>query len=118
MANKITHTPCLDSLIPVRDALDVLNGKWRILLIISIKAGNNRFSTIQDSIPGITPKVLAKELREMEQHKLIIRTVSNDYPVLISYHLSPYSVSLKPIITALYDWGQSHRKFLFGVQEL
>lgn len=117
MANKVPHTPCLESLVPVRDALDVLNSKWRILVIISIKAGNSRFSTIQDSIPGITPKVLAKELREMEQHKLIVRKVSQGYPVLISYHLSAYSVSLKPIITALYEWGCNHRKLLFGDQE-
>ena len=114
MASKIQHNPCLESLIPVRDALDVLNGKWKIPLIISIKAGNHRFSTIQESIPGITPKVLAKELREMEQNKLISRQVTQGYPVIISYHLSPYSVSLKPIITALFDWGKNHRTLLFG----
>jgi len=113
MAYKIPYSTCSDTIIPVRDALDVLSGKWKIPLIISIQAGNNRFSAIQESIPGITPKVLAKELKEMEIHKLITRQVADSYPLLILYHLTPYASTLKPIINALKDWGQNHKNVLF-----
>ena len=118
MANKLDHFNCTDAIKPVRDALDVINGKWKLPLIISMKAGNIRFTAIQHSIPGLTPKVLAKELKEMELNKLITREVDNGYPVVISYGLTDYAASLKPIISALKSWGENHRKVVFKRSKL
>ena len=112
MAAKKAHTCCLDTVKPVREALDVINGKWKLPIIISITTGNQRFTDIQDSIPGITPKVLAKELKDLEQHRLIKRTVIEGYPVKILYSAEPYSETLGPIIYALRDWGVKHREKL------
>ncbi|WP_256013728.1 winged helix-turn-helix transcriptional regulator [Desertivirga xinjiangensis] len=86
MAVKKEHNECLDTIKPVRDALDVINGKWKLAVIISIGVGNDRFTDIQESIPGITPKVLAKELKELEQHQLIKRIITESYPIKISYN--------------------------------
>ena len=95
----------------MRDALDVINGKWKLPIIISVGVGNERFTDIQDSIPGITPKAMAKELKELEQHKLIERIVTNDYPVKITYKWTPYINTLTPIIDALKEWGiKKHRE--------
>lgn len=113
MAVKKVHSNCLETIKPVRDALEVLNGKWKLSIIISVAVGNERFTDIQDSIPGITPKVLAKELKDLEQHQLIKRTIIDDYPVRITYHAEPYAATLNPIIFALKDWGLNHRKKLF-----
>lgn len=110
MALQKKHCECLDTIKPVRDTLDVINGKWKLPIIISIGVGNSRFTDIQESIPGITPKVLAKELKDLEQHKLISRKVIDDYPVKISYKLQSYADTLTPIIYALKDWGVKHRK--------
>lgn len=90
--------------------LDVINGKWKLPIIISVGVGNERFTDIQDSIPGITPKVLAKELKELEQHKLLKRLIIDDYPIKISYKLEAYADTLTPIIYSLKDWGLKHRK--------
>lgn len=109
MATKKVHSECLDTVQPVRDALEVLSGKWKLVVIVSIGAGNDRFTDIQESIPGITPKVLAKELKELEQHQLIKRIITEGYPVKISYELEEYASTLKPIIYALKDWGLSRR---------
>jgi len=109
MAGKKVHSECLDTVQPVREALEVLNGKWKLVILISIGAGNDRFTDIQESIPGITPKVLAKELKELEQHTLIKRIITEAYPVKISYELEAYASTLKPIIYALKDWGIAHR---------
>ena len=117
MAQKKAHCDCLDSVKPVRDALDVISGKWKLPIIISIGVGNDRFTDIQESIPGITPKVLAKELKDLEQHKLIIRTILDEYPVKISYTLAPYADTLTPIIYSLKDWGVNHRKRLMGLNQ-
>lgn len=113
MAVKNTHCDCLSSIKPVRDTLDVINGKWKLLIIISVSVGNERFTEIQESIPGITPKVLAKELKDLEQHQLIKRTVISDYPVKILYKLEDYANTLTPIIYALKDWGLNHKKKIF-----
>lgn len=113
MAAKKSYQCCLDTLKPVRDTLDVINGKWKLPIIISISTGNERFTDIQESVPGITPKVLAKELRDLEQHQLIKRTVIEDYPVKILYTSEPYAHTLTPIIYALKEWGLNHRKKLF-----
>src|SRR4051794_27216496 len=114
MAVKKTYCSCLETVKPVRDALDVIYGKWKLPIIISVGVGNDRFTDIQESIPGITPKVLAKELKELEQHKLIKRIVTNDYPVKITYKTEPHANTLTPIIYALKEWGLSHRKKIFN----
>lgn len=114
MAKTKTYCECLDTVKPVRDALDVINGKWKLPIIISVGVGNDRFTDIQDSISGITPKVLAKELKELEQHKLIKRIITEGYPVKISYYLEPYADTLTPIIYSLKDWGVNHRKKIIG----
>ncbi|HET8887115.1 MAG TPA: helix-turn-helix domain-containing protein [Salinimicrobium sp.] len=113
MAAKKAYKCCLDTVKPVRDALDVINGKWKLPIIISISNGNDRFTDIQESIPGISPKVLAKELKDLEQHQLIKRTVIEDYPVKILYKPETYADTLTPIIYALQDWGLNHRRKLF-----
>lgn len=110
MATKKPYLSCLDTVKPVRDALDVINGKWKLPIIISVGVGNERFSDIQESIPGITPKALAKELKDLEQHKLIKRTVTNDYPVKITYKWTLYADTLTPVIEALKQWGIKHRE--------
>jgi DNA-binding HxlR family transcriptional regulator len=114
MAGKKPYLSCLDSVKPVRDALDVINGKWKLPIIISVGVGNERFSDIQQSIPGITPKAMAKELKELEQNQLIQRIVTNDYPVKITYKWTPYAKTLTPIIEALKEWGSNHRKKIFS----
>src|SRR5690606_14400864 len=112
MDNK-KHADCIAMIKPVRDALDIISGKWKLLIIISISVGNERFTDIQNSVPGISPKVLAKELKELEQNKLISRIVTADYPVKISYKTEPYADTLTPIIYALKEWGENHREKIF-----
>jgi DNA-binding HxlR family transcriptional regulator len=75
-----------------------------------VGVGNDRFTDIQDSIPGITPKVLARELKELERHRLIKRVVTDGYPVRISYELEDYANTLAALIYSLKDWGLNHRK--------
>lgn len=114
MKVKRTYCDCLGTIKPVRDTLDVINGKWKLPIIISLNVGNERFTDIQRSIPGISPKVLAKELKDLEQHELIKRTIIEDYPVKIIYRLEDYADSLTPVIFALKEWGEQHRKKIFN----
>ena len=101
---------CITSIRPLRDALDIINGKWKLLILVAIRTGHGRFRDIERSIPGISSKVLAKELKDLEQHQLISRTVREGPPVLVSYTALPYAETLDPVIFALRDWGARHRE--------
>lgn len=114
MTKKKEHLDCLNTVKPVRDALGVISGKWKLLIIISISVGNCRFTDIQESIPAITPRALAKELKDLEHHMLIKRLIVESYPIKISYTLDAYAKSLTPVINALKDWGINHQRKLDG----
>lgn len=101
---------CTKSILPVRDALEVLSGKWKLPIIISLMFGNKRFSQIAKEVPGITDKMLSKELRELESNDLVKRTVYSSIPVVVEYSLTEYGHSLEVVIKTLRDWGVAHRK--------
>jgi DNA-binding HxlR family transcriptional regulator len=105
-----THDKCLGRLLPVTDALEVLSGKWRLPIMITLSFGPKRFSEMAKEIPNITDRMLSKELRELETHQLIKRTVYDAVPVIVEYSLTPYGSSLDDVILALYNWGSQHRK--------
>ncbi len=74
----------------LQDTIYVIGGKWRLPIINSICNGNKRFREIERSIPGITTRMLSKELKEMEMNKLIVRKVTPDTPVLVEYESTEY----------------------------
>ncbi|MFD2933987.1 winged helix-turn-helix transcriptional regulator [Spirosoma flavum] len=94
----------------LQDTIYVLGGKWRLPIINSICNGNKRFREIERSIPGITTRMLSRELKDMEANKLITRTVYPDTPVLVEYESTDYCKTFSPIILAMIDWGIAHRK--------
>jgi len=97
----------------VHDAMDVLNGKWKISIISSICYYNKRrFSDILSDVNGISNKMLSKELKELEVNKLIKRTVLDTQPVTVQYNLTEYGKTLQTIINNLADWGIKHRQVI------
>ena len=99
----------------VHDAMDVLNGKWKISIISSICYYNKRrFSDILNDVNGISNKMLSKELKELEINKLVKRTVLDTQPISVQYHLTEYGLTLKTIINNLAEWGTAHRKVITG----
>ena len=94
----------------VHDAMDVLSGKWRISILSSICYFNTRrFSDILSDIPGISNKMLSKELKDLEMNKLIKRTVLDTQPVTVNYQLTEYGLTLQNIIKSLNEWGKIGR---------
>jgi len=106
------HNPeaCNASVTAVKDALYVLNGKWKLPLIVALSGGAKRFNEIQRSLDGITPKILSKELREMEMNEFVVRKVLPTIPVSVMYELTPYSKSLDNVVNELRNWGVQHRE--------
>jgi DNA-binding HxlR family transcriptional regulator len=96
----------------LQDTLYFIGGKWRLPIINSICNGNRRFREIERSIPGITTRMLSKELKEMEMNKLVKRTVYADTPVLVEYEPTQYCRSFGNIIQEMINWGREHRKIV------
>ena len=109
--DPLIHTPeaCTASINAVKDALYVLNGKWKLPLIVALSNGPKRFNDIQRALGDITPKILSKELKELELNEFVERKVVADIPLTVIYELTPYSGSLGDVINALQIWGKQHR---------
>ena len=103
---------CNRSLAAVRDSLYVIGGKWKLPIIITLLEGPRRFRELQRSLEGITPKVLSKELKELELNEFVTRTVYPTTPVTVEYRITSYSQTLKPVLGALREWGEQHRSRL------
>jgi DNA-binding HxlR family transcriptional regulator len=105
---------CTASIEAVRDTLYVLSGKWKLPIIIALSAGAKRFKELQRSLTDITPKILSKELKELELNEFVTRTVYATSPVSVSYELTEYSGSLNSIISEMRDWGLQHKQRLLN----
>jgi DNA-binding HxlR family transcriptional regulator len=110
MSDIKTLGECQKAILPVRDALDILSGKWKLPIIIALMYGNKRFNQLAKEIPGITDKMLSKELRDLELNQLVKRTVHDTIPIIVEYSMTPYGKSLEKLIDELRKWGQLHRK--------
>lgn len=104
---------CVEYIRPVRDVLDIINGKWKLPILIALSLGRKRFKELERDVEGITPRMLSKELRDLEMNQLITRTVYDSVPVTVEYALTEYGKSLDQVIVALRDWGKKHRSKLF-----
>ena len=101
---------CKDKLRAAGDSLYVIGGKWKLPVLIALGQGHKRFNDLQRTIDGISSKVLASELKELEINGFVVRKVdASATPVLVEYELTDYSGSLQEIVYALISWGAEHR---------
>ncbi|MDF2380878.1 helix-turn-helix transcriptional regulator [Nostoc ellipsosporum NOK] len=113
--NKNSHDDCKKHILAVHDAMDVLNGKWTISIIAVLCFHHQRrFSDILADVKGISNRMLSKELKDMEMHKLVKRTVQDTQPITVLYELTEYGRKLQAVIANLSQWGQEHRKKVMG----
>jgi len=93
---------------PVEITLHLISGRWKVLIIHQLLEGSKRFNQLQRELRGITQRTLTKQLREMEAHELLIRKDYNEIPPRVEYSLSPLGMSLKNILMAMHEWGESY----------
>ena len=110
MSSNDTLESCTRSILPIRDALCILNGKWKLPILFSLMFDNLRFNEMEREIKGITPKMLAKELRELEQNLIIKKNAIGKNSEVFEYVITPYGRTLKRIIVEIEMWGIKHRK--------
>ena len=101
---------CKAKLNAIGDALYAIGGKWKLRIIIALMHGKSRFNELQRVIEGISSKVLASELKDLELNGFIKRHVHADTPVVIEHELTDYALSVKPVLEVLSEWGGMHRR--------
>ena len=94
---------------PVETPLTLISDKWKVLILRDLMPGTKRFGELKKSVGNVSQKVLTSQLREMEQSGLLIRTVYPEVPPRVEYTLTDLGRSLKPILDALWDWGEAYQ---------
>ena len=116
VVHKEEKTPeCADGhqqrLLAMGDAMAVLGGKWKIHLIgVLTFKGKRRFSDLLRDLDGIGPKMLSKDLQELEANQLVSRRVLNTKPITVEYEITEYGKSLTTVICEIVSWGMAHRE--------
>lgn len=92
----------------VEAAIALIDGKWKSVVLFHLLDGTLRFGQLSRAIPGVTPRMLTNQLRELEEDGLISRKVYPEVPPKVEYSLSPLGRSMAPILLALKQWGDEN----------
>jgi DNA-binding HxlR family transcriptional regulator len=93
---------------PVEATLERIGGKWKGIALYHLLDGTKRYNELKRAVGNVTQRMLTKQLRELESDGLILRKVYPVVPPHVEYSLSEKGKTLKPILLALRDWGESH----------
>lgn len=95
---------------PVDATIGMIGGKYKSLILWHLIDATLRFGELRKLIPQATPKMLTQQLRELEEDNLVVRTVYPVVPPKVEYALTELGMSIRPILTLMYDWGADYLK--------
>jgi len=97
---------------PVRPAIEVIEGKWKPILVNALKRAPLRFGKLQRHAPEATRKVLTEQLRELEKDQIVSRRTFGCAWEGVEYELTVYGRTLVPVLTLMAKWGKKHKKLM------
>lgn len=95
---------------PVETTLLLISERWKVLILRDLMEGTKRFGELKKSIGSVSQKVLTSNLRSMEESGLLTRKVYAEVPPRVEYTLTETGYSLKPILDAMWAWGEEYQK--------
>jgi DNA-binding HxlR family transcriptional regulator len=93
---------------PTEQTLDLVSGRWKVMVIYWLLKGDRRFNQLQRDLSGISHRTLTKQLRELEADGLVERHDFLEIPPRVEYRLSSLGRSLEPILLAMHEWAVAH----------
>nr|WP_314487549.1 helix-turn-helix domain-containing protein [uncultured Kingella sp.] len=93
---------------PVSTILDIIGGKWKVLILYHLFGDTRRFNELQRLMPAITQRMLTLQLRELEQDGIVHREVYPQVPPKVEYSLTDFGRTLLPVIQAMHDWSEAY----------
>ncbi len=100
---KVIHSP-------IENTLQVIGSKWAVLIIRELMEGTRRFSHLEKSLTGISPRTLSLRLASMEENGIVLRKVYPEVPPRVEYKLSPLGRTLEPVLKTMNNWGMTFAK--------
>ncbi len=110
----LSKAGCPKTMLSISDALEAVEGKWKLLILFVLAEKPKRFKQIAKEVSGITDKTLSKELKNLEANKLVRRDVYDTFPPTVEYSITPHGLSLEKVLDELHFWGLAHRKKVIG----
>ena len=104
------YTDCQRKIGPIRDVIDMIGSKWKLDIIMAISCDTPRFNELERQIEGITPRMLSKELKDLELNRLVKREKLSPDSNIIKYTLTEHGWSLQSVLTVMFNWGIEYRK--------
>ena len=101
--SKKEISPC-----PIDAMLSVIDGRWKGTILWRLLDGPMRTSELRRSIPGITERMLIRHLRDLVADGILLRTEERALPSQVRYSISPYGLTLLPVLQSICDWGRQH----------
>lgn len=93
---------------PVEACLEIIGGKWKAVILFHLLGGTKRFNELRRLLPKVTQRMLTRQLRELEEDKLVERVVYPEVPPKVEYSLSEFGTSVEPILRMLQKWGTEY----------
>ena len=95
---------------PVETTLMLIGDKWKVLILRDLMPGTKRFGELKKSVGNVSQKVLTSQLRDMEANGLVTRQVYAEVPPRVEYSLTDLGRRLKPILDAMWTWGEEYKE--------
>ena len=93
---------------PVENALKLISGKWKPVILFQLSKGTHRFGELERAISGITQRILILQLRELERDGMVIRQVYTEVPPTVEYSLTTAAADMGPILGTFGEWFEAH----------
>ncbi len=106
--NVEVEDKCIINYCSIRCTMEVLGGKWKLLIVTSVFKKSMHFSDVKKTIPEISDKMLNDSLKELELHDIIKREIDTENASKSMYQLTSYGLSTKPLVDVLYAWGENY----------
>lgn len=114
---RLSKSACHKTIMAVKDAMYLLEGKWKIHILTVLCFHPMRYTDILREVEGISGKMLSRQLKEMELNKLVKRIATNPQNTTVEYQLTEYGHSFKDVVKQLALWGQRHREHILAGDE-
>ncbi len=111
------NLPVGSSHCPVSDALDIIGGKWKVLILYHLQHSSKRFNELRRDLPEITQRMLTLQLKELVRDGVIHRFDYQEVPPKVEYSLTEQGRTLLPVLHAMHIWGENHAKHCLKIRQ-
>jgi DNA-binding HxlR family transcriptional regulator len=98
----------------VETAIEILGGRWKVLILQELFGGVRRFSELHRALAGVSHRTLTQQLRELEGHGIVKRKIHRQVPPKVEYSLTPLGETLRPVIGVMHEWAESYSRVRLG----